>query len=187
VALFDLVDGPFRVVGSDRNITTVDDRSPAVEWVGGERYVVASTVERVEISYCTYFGGEMITNLLQVETTTALPDTLRSETRTRSVAGAGIMGSSEESNIVLDLIGGQARSILETTKGRDSGKDRISLQLSTKLVSTPKSPTLPEYHRHQEAGCTKDLDAVPQWESGRRDARGRSLRQQWRRQQRDTS
>jgi hypothetical protein len=97
------------------------------------------------------------------------------------------MGSSEEGNIVLDLIGGQARSILETTKGRDSRKDRISLQLSAKLISILKPPTLPEYHRRQEAGCTKDLGAVPQWESGRRDDRGRKLRQQGRRQRRDTS
>lgn len=44
VAFFDLVDGPFRIVRSDRNIAAVDDRSPAVEWVGGERNVVASTI-----------------------------------------------------------------------------------------------------------------------------------------------
>jgi hypothetical protein len=106
VAFFDLVNGPFRVVGSDRNIAAVDDCSPAVEWIGCEGYVVASTVERVEISYCSYSGSEVFPNLLQVETTTALPDTLRSETRTRSVARAGIMGSSEESNVVLDLVGG---------------------------------------------------------------------------------
>lgn len=52
VAFLDLVDCPLRIVGSNRNIAAVDDRSPAVEWVGGERHVVASTVERVEISYC---------------------------------------------------------------------------------------------------------------------------------------
>lgn len=64
VAFFDLVDGPLRIVGSDRDIAAVDDRGPAVEWVGGEGYVVASTVERVEISYCSCSGGEVIPNSL---------------------------------------------------------------------------------------------------------------------------
>lgn len=64
VAFFDLVDSPLRIVGSDRDIAAVDDRGPAVEWVGGERYVVASTVERVEISYCSCSGGEVILNSL---------------------------------------------------------------------------------------------------------------------------
>ena len=50
VAFFDLVDGPFRVIRSNRNIAAVDDRSPAVEWVGGQRDIVASTIGRVEIS-----------------------------------------------------------------------------------------------------------------------------------------
>lgn len=50
VAFFDLVDGPFRIVGSNWDITAVDDCGPAVEWVGGERNVVASTIGRVEIS-----------------------------------------------------------------------------------------------------------------------------------------
>jgi hypothetical protein len=45
VAFFDLVDRPFRVVGSDRNIAAIDDRGPAVERVGGKRDVVASTME----------------------------------------------------------------------------------------------------------------------------------------------
>jgi hypothetical protein len=64
MAFFDLVDGPLRIVGSDRDIAAVDDRGPAVEWVGGEGYVVASTVERVEISYCSCSGGEVIPNSL---------------------------------------------------------------------------------------------------------------------------
>lgn len=50
VAFFDLVDGPLRIVGSNRNIAAVNDRSPAVEWVCGERHIVASTNGRVEIS-----------------------------------------------------------------------------------------------------------------------------------------
>ena len=187
VAFFDLVNSPLRIVGSNGDIAAVDDSSPAVEWVGGERHVVTSTVERADVSYCAYTGGKTIANLLQVETTTALPDTLRSETRARSVARAGIMGSSEESNIVLDLVGGQARSILETAKGRNSREDRVRLQLSTKPMSIPNEPIIPEYHHHQEACCTKDLGAAPQWESVRRDAHGRRLRQQGRRQWRDTS
>lgn len=97
------------------------------------------------------------------------------------------MGSSEEGNVVLDLIGGQARSVLETTERRDSREDRIRLQLSTKIISIPKEPIIPEYHRHQEAGCTRDLGAALRWESGLHDDRGHRLRQQWRRQQRDTS
>ena len=50
MAFFDLVDGPLRIIGSDRNIAAVDDRGPAIERVGGERHVVASTIEHVEIS-----------------------------------------------------------------------------------------------------------------------------------------
>ena len=127
-------------------------------------------------------------NLLQVETATALPDTLGSETRTRSVARAGIMRSSEEGNVVLDLVGGQAGSVLETTEGRNSREDRVRLQMSTKPMSIPNKPTIPEYRHHQEAGCTKDLGVDLQWGSGRRDAHGRRLRQRGRRQQqRNTS
>ena len=126
---------------------------------------------------------ENIPNLLQVETTTALPDSLRSETCSGPVARAGIVRSSEEGNVVLDLVGGQARSALETTKGRDSREDRIRLQMSTEPKSIRDESTIPEYHHLQEVCCTKDLGAVPQWESGRRDDRGRKLRQQGRRQQ----
>jgi hypothetical protein len=139
------------------------------------------------ISCCAYTDGKTIANLLQVETTTALPDTLRSETRTWSVARAGIMRSSEEGNIVLDLVGGQARSILETTKGRNSREDRVRLQLSTKPMSIPNEPIIPGCHHHREACCTKDLGAVPQWESVRRDVHVRKLRQRGRRQRRYTS
>ena len=49
VAFFDLVDSPFRVIGSDWNITAIDDRGPAVEWVGGKRDVVSSTSLRSAI------------------------------------------------------------------------------------------------------------------------------------------
>lgn len=50
VAFLDLVNGPFWIVRSNWDIAAIDDRSPAVERVGGERHVVASTIERVEIS-----------------------------------------------------------------------------------------------------------------------------------------
>ena len=50
VAFLDLVNGPFWIVRSNRDIAAIDDRSPAIEWVGGERHVVASTIERIEIS-----------------------------------------------------------------------------------------------------------------------------------------
>jgi hypothetical protein len=50
------------------------------------------------------------------------------------------MRSSEEGNVILDLVCGQARSILETAKGRDSREDRIRLQLlSTKPIPIPGS------------------------------------------------
>ena len=187
VAFLDLVDGPLRIVRSDWDIAAVDNGGPAVEWVGSERHVVASTIQRVEISYRAYFGGKTISNLLQVETTTALPDTLRSETRARPVARAGIVRSSEEGNVVLDLVGGQARSVLETTESRNPRENRIRLGPSIEPMSIPDKPFIPGYRHHQEVCCTKDLGAVPPWESGRRDGRGRRLRQQGRQQQRSFS
>jgi hypothetical protein len=94
VTFFDLVDSPCWVVRGDGNITAIEYGGPAVERVGSKRYVISSTVGDVLVSFRSQPPGEIVQNLLKIETTTALTDTLRSETRTRPIARAGIMGSS---------------------------------------------------------------------------------------------
>jgi hypothetical protein len=116
-----------------------------------------------------------------------LPDALRTEARTRSVARTGIVRSSKEGNVILDLASGQTRDVLQTAEGRDAREDRIRLELSAHLDRMIKKANIPGYHHRQEVGCTKDLGAVPQWEFGHRDDHGRRSSQRERRQQRDTS
>jgi hypothetical protein len=129
VALFDLANGPCWVVRGDGNIAAVEYGGPAVERVGSKRYVVASTVGDVLISFRSQPPGEIVRNLLKIETATALTDTLRSKSRTGPVARAGIVGSSKERDVVFNLVGRQAGCVLETTESANTREDRIRLEL----------------------------------------------------------
>jgi hypothetical protein len=127
VAFFDLVDSPCWIVRGNGNITAIEYGGPAVERVGSKRYVVASTVGDVQISFRPQPPGEIVRNLLKIETTTALTNTLRSETRTGPVARTGIVGSSKERDVVLDLVGCQTGCVLKTTESADTREDGIRL------------------------------------------------------------
>jgi hypothetical protein len=139
VTFFDLVDSPCWVVRGDRNITAIEYGSPAVERVGSERYVIASTVGDVLISFRSQPSGEIVLNLLKIETATALTDTLRSKSCTRPVARAGIVGSSKERDIVLDLVGCQAGCVLETTERADTREDGIRLTVVNRSSERQRS------------------------------------------------
>jgi hypothetical protein len=73
-------------------------------------------------------------DLLEVETTTSLSDALRAKSCTRPVAGASIVRSSEERDVVFDLVGCEAGCVLEAAESADAREDRVRLRLSTKLV-----------------------------------------------------
>ena len=116
-----------------RNVAAVNHRSPAVEWVRGERDVVTSTVECIRYNP-TQEPNRRFNDLLKVETTTSLSDTLRTEYCTWSVAGASIVRSSEERNVVFDLVGREAGCVLEAAESADAREDRVRLKLSTKPI-----------------------------------------------------
>jgi NADH:ubiquinone oxidoreductase subunit B-like Fe-S oxidoreductase len=139
VTFFDLVDSPCWVVRGDRNIAAIEYGGPAVKRVGSKRYVVASTVEDIQISFCSQPLGEIARNSLKIETTTALTNTLRSKSCTRSVARAGIVGSSKERDIVLDLVGCQAGCVLETTERADTREDGIRLTVVNRSSERQRS------------------------------------------------
>ena len=73
-------------------------------------------------------------DLLEIETTTSLSDTLRAKSCTWPVAGAGIVRGSEERNVVFDLVGCEAGCVLEAAEGADAREDRVRLGLSTKCT-----------------------------------------------------
>ena len=63
-----------------------------------------------------------------------MSDTLRTESCTGPVAGAGIVRSSEEGNVVFDLVGCEAGCVLEATESADTREDRVRLYLSAKCI-----------------------------------------------------
>ena len=79
-------------------------------------------------------------DLLEIETTTSLSDTLRAKSCTWPVAGAGIVRGSEERNVVFDLVGCEAGCVLEATKRADARENRVRLRLSAKLVVIDPEP-----------------------------------------------
>jgi hypothetical protein len=50
------------------------------------------------------------------------------------VAGASIVRSPEERDVVFDLAGREAGCVLEATKSADAREDRVRLRLSTKCI-----------------------------------------------------
>lgn len=64
---------------------------------------------------------------VKVQTSRTLTDTTRAESGTRAVAGSSVERRANEGNIILASVTGQARMILDTTKSRDAGEDRIGL------------------------------------------------------------
>jgi hypothetical protein len=117
--------------------------------------------------------------LLEVQTTRPLADTRGSESGTGAVGRAGVEGSAWQShvlvniksvryvagmrtnkgNVVLDILGAEARLVRQTSKGGDSRKDGVGLHMlelrnSTRDVSdrgrltcVPPSPGRLLYHR----------------------------------------
>jgi len=73
-------------------------------------------------------------DLLKVETTTSLSDALRAKSCTRPVAGASIVRSSKERDIVFDLVGREAGSVLQAAESADTREDRVRLGVSTKSI-----------------------------------------------------
>lgn len=57
---------------------------------------------------------------VEVETSGTLADTTGTESGARAITRTGIKGSTNESNIILARIAGQARVVLDTTEGRNS-------------------------------------------------------------------
>lgn len=88
VAFFNLLKGIGVVVGSDWDITTVEDSGPAVERVCGERDIVSSTI--VVSIEC---GGTNVDDILKVESSRSLSNTRGSEPSTRSVRRASVKRS----------------------------------------------------------------------------------------------
>jgi len=58
----------------------------------------------------------------------------RTKSCTWSVAGAGVVRSSEESYVIFDLVGGEAGCVLESAKSADAREDRVGLILSAKRI-----------------------------------------------------
>ena len=123
----------------NRNVPAVNDRRSTIEWVRGERDIVTSTVECIRYNP-TQEPNRRFNDLLKVETSTSLSDTLRTESCSWSVAGASIVRSSEERNVVFDLVGCEAGCVLEATKRADARENRVRLRLSAKLVVIDPEP-----------------------------------------------
>jgi hypothetical protein len=122
VAFFDLVDGPVWVVPSDDQAGVLGGRVQCVLTMlqARRRSQLRSPTNRMgsrRAARCslhcpTYQIRSQRKNtdlhlddLLEIETTTSLSDTLRAKSCTWPVAGAGIVRGSEERDIVFDLVG----------------------------------------------------------------------------------
>ena len=66
-------------------------------------------------------------NVLEIEAATTLSNAGGAESRTGPVAGAGVEWRSDESDVVLHLVGGEAWRVLGTPESRDAGEDRVGL------------------------------------------------------------
>ena len=73
-------------------------------------------------------------DLLEVGTTTSLSDALRAKSCPWPVAGASIVRSSKERDVVFDLVGREAGCVLEAAESADAREDRVRLKLSTKPI-----------------------------------------------------
>lgn len=100
------------IIGSHRDISTVDDFGPTAEGVGSHGHIVAST-ESCESVFSSLPAQPYV---LQVETTAPLSDTRRTKPRTWTVRSASVEWCPNEGNVILLRVAGKARVVIETTE-----------------------------------------------------------------------